>query len=59
MRFIRMMKGNTGTTEKNVGGSNRPFFCPQKMKKGPQGPFSLICPVLNKVYTSHPDFPES
>ena len=23
------------------------------------GLFSAHCPVLNKVYTSHPDFPES
>jgi len=23
------------------------------------GLFSVSCPVLNKVYTSHPDFPES
>ncbi len=28
-------------------------------KAGECRPFSFSCPVLNKVYTSHADFPES
>ncbi|KAB0476297.1 hypothetical protein F7R12_10675 [Pseudomonas tolaasii] len=46
MRFIRMMKRNTGTREKMWAGHTAPFFCPQKSetvypkrKKGPQGAF--------------------
>lgn len=39
MRFIRMMKGNTGTTEKNVGGSNRPFFLSAENEKRPARAF--------------------
>ncbi|MBK0155397.1 hypothetical protein IAE35_18805 [Pseudomonas sp. S75] len=51
-RFIRMMTGNSRDYGKNVGGSNRPFFCLQfsrlavitalgvpENKKGPSGPF--------------------
>ncbi|AUG06164.1 hypothetical protein CXQ82_06030 [Pseudomonas sp. S09G 359] len=47
MRFIRMMKRNTGTREKMWAGHTAPFFCLQKSKtqaaetqKGPQGAFS-------------------
>ncbi|TFY92764.1 hypothetical protein DYL59_02035 [Pseudomonas kairouanensis] len=46
MRFIRMMKRNTGTREKMWAGQTAPFFCPQESEthspetqKGPQGAF--------------------
>ncbi|KAA0946709.1 hypothetical protein FQ186_06495 [Pseudomonas sp. ANT_H14] len=46
MRFIRMMKRNTGTREKMWAGQTAPFFCPQKSnslflkcKKARKGPF--------------------
>ena len=46
MRFIRMMKRNTGTRDKMWAGHTAPFFCLQKSatrspetQKGPQGAF--------------------
>ncbi|MCK3825533.1 hypothetical protein FW800_26680 [Pseudomonas sp. 910_23] len=46
MRFIRMMKRNTGTREKMWAGHTAPFFACRKVKtlpsetqKGPQGAF--------------------
>ncbi|AQT92876.1 hypothetical protein B1R45_06225 [Pseudomonas azotoformans] len=46
MRFIRMMKRNTGTREKMWAGQTAPFFCLQESEthlpetqKGPQGAF--------------------